>query len=342
MAEEVRIGLIGAGRIAHVHAQAYSQVSGGRLVAVADVVSSAAEKLGQQYGLEPYQDYRDILARPDIDAVLIATPNWLHAEMAIAAAQAGKHVFCEKPIALTLKDADAMIAVAKETGVILQVGFMLRFTPPLPHVKELVASGALGDIIAVRAAIFGWEPSDEWFYLTEQGGGVILDTLIHFADLLHWLVGPVTRAYSQGGPFVLEGAKRHGSPDNACVSFQHAGGAMTQLYVTWTTGYGNFFSEVYGSKGSISINFLEKQASLLYLKEGVQKAGLNYPTGWSHPDVLWSFGYAGEAQYFVDQIRGRAAKGDATGEDGRRALEVVLAAQRSLDENQVVELGGKP
>ena len=169
MGEEVRIGLIGAGRIGRVHAQAYRQVSGGRLVAVADVIKPAAEKLAQEYGLESYQDYRDILVRPDIDAVLIATPNWLHAETAIAAARAGKHIFCQKPIALTLEDADAMIAGGNEAGVVLQVGFMLRFTPPMPDVKELVASGALGDVISIRAAVFGWEPSAEWFYLKERG-----------------------------------------------------------------------------------------------------------------------------------------------------------------------------
>ena len=78
------------------------------------------------------------------------------------------------------------------------------------------------------------------------------------------------------------------------------------------------------------------------VKEGAKTADVNYPMGWSHPDVLWSFGYGGEAQYFVDQIRGHAPKGSATGEDGRRALEVVIAAQRSLDESGVVELGGKP
>jgi len=338
--EEVRIGLIGAGRIARVHAQACRGVSGGRLVAVADIVESAAEKLSQEYGLESYRDYRDVLARPDIDAVLIATPNWLHAEMAIAAARAGKHIFCQKPIALTLEDADAMIATANEAGVVLQVGFMLRFTPPMPSVKELVASGALGDIISIRAAVFGWEPSAEWFYLKERGGGVILDTMIHFADLTCWLAGPVVRTYSEGGAYVLEGAKKHGSPDNASVTLRHAGGAVSQLYISWTSGYGSFFYEVYGSKGSISINFLEKQISLLYLKEGVNTAALNYPAGWSHPDVIWPFGYGGEAQYFVDQIRGRASGGNATGEDGRKALEIVLAAQQSLDKGAVVELGG--
>ncbi len=340
MNKEIRVGLIGAGRIARVHAEAYRSVSGGKLVAVADVVKPTLEKFSQDYGLEPYQDYQEMLAQADLDAVLIATPNWLHAEMAIGAADAGKHIFCQKPIALTVEEANAMIAAANKVGVILQVGFMLRFTPPMPHVKEVIDSGALGDIIGMRAAIFGWEPSDDWFYVKEKGGGVILDTMIHFADLIYWLVGPVERVLTEGGAFVLDGAKRHNSPDNAFVTLRHQGGAASQLYVSWTSGYGNFFYEVYGTKGSISVNFLEKQVSLLYLKEGVNTGNLNYLAGWNYPDMAWPYGYAGEAQYFIDQIRGQTPKGSATGEDGRRSLEIVLAAQQSLDENRIVQLGG--
>jgi myo-inositol 2-dehydrogenase / D-chiro-inositol 1-dehydrogenase len=338
--DELRIGLIGAGRIAHVHAESYRRVSGGKLVAVADVIKPAAEKMAAQYGMDAYQDYRDILARSDIDAVAIATPNWLHAEIAIAAAQAGKHIFCEKPIALTVADADAMIQAAEKAGVVLQVGFMLRFTPPLPRAREIVASGALGNVIALRGAIFGWEPSDDWFYVKEKGGGVILDTMIHFADLVRWFAGPVTSAYTEGGAYVLDGAKRHGSPDNACVTLKHANGAMTQLYITWTSGYGNFFAEVYGSEGSISVNFLEKQGSMLFLKQAMNTETLSLPKGWSYPDAFWTYGYGGEAQYFVDQVQGRTPRGNATGADGRSALEIVIAAQQSLDEKRPIAVGG--
>jgi len=276
MAETIRIGLIGAGRIARVHANAYKTVSGGSLVACADVVRSAAESLGQEYGMDVYPDYRELLDRPDVDGVILATPNGLHAEQMIAAARAGKHVFCQKPIALTLEDADRMIEVARETGIVFQTGFMLRFTPPIPRVYELIESGALGDIIAIRGAVFGWEPSSEWFYMKDQGGGVILDTLIHFADLARWLGGDVEQVYADGGAYVLDGAKKHHSPDNASVMLRHTNGAVTSLYVTWTSGYGNFFFEVYGSKGSVSVNLLEKQGSTVFLKT----ASTSTPAGW--------------------------------------------------------------
>jgi myo-inositol 2-dehydrogenase/D-chiro-inositol 1-dehydrogenase len=336
MDDTVRIALIGAGRIARVHANAYKTVSGGKLVACADVILPSAQALGEDFGLDVHQDYNEMLARPDIDAVIIATPNGLHAEQMLAAARAGKHVFCQKPIALTLEDADRMIAVAEETGIIFQVGFMLRFTPPLPHVKELIDSGALGEVIAIQGSIFGWEPSNEWFYIKEQGGGVILDTMIHFADMIRWLAGDVKQVYADGGAYVLGGAKKHHSPDNASVMLRHAGGAVSNLYVTWTSGYGNFFFEVYGTKGSVSVNLLEKQVSSVFLKS----AAGSTPAGWSYPDLVWPYGYAGEQQYFVDQIHGAAQPGQATGADGRAALEIVLRAQEALDAQRLVAVDG--
>jgi myo-inositol 2-dehydrogenase/D-chiro-inositol 1-dehydrogenase len=315
-------------------------VAGGRLAAVADTDAQRRETFAGEFGLQAYADYRAMLQDPELDAVLIAAPNWLHAEMAIAAAAAGKNVFCQKPLALTVPDAEAIIHAARKSGVTLQVGFMLRFTPPMRKVKDLIESGALGNVIAIRAAIFGWEPSDEWFYVREKGGGVILDTMIHFADLLHWLAGPISQVYAEGGAYVLPGAKRHESPDNACVTLHHRAGAMSQLYVSWTTGYGDFFCEVYGSKGSVSVNFLERQVTSVYIKGQAGAEPQTYPSGWSHLNMLWPLGYAGEAQYFVDQIRGAAASGNASGEDGRAALKVVLAAQESMDAKKIIHLDG--
>src|SRR5258707_2885582 len=152
MSDQVRIGLIGAGRIARVHANAYQTVAGGKLVACTDVVKESAQALAHDFGLEVAADYHELLARKDVDAVIIATPNGVHPEQMIAAAEAGKHVFCQKPIALNLADADRMIAVAKETDITFQVGFMLRFTPPIPRIHEIVESGTIGEVIAIRGA----------------------------------------------------------------------------------------------------------------------------------------------------------------------------------------------
>ena len=113
---------------------------------------------------------------------------------------------------------------------------MLRFTPPLPDLQKRIASGELGDAIAARAAVFGWEPSNDWFYDPKHGGGVILDTLVHFGDLVLWLFGPAAQVYTQGGAYVLDGARRYNSPDNATVTVTHTSGVVSSMYVSWTTG----------------------------------------------------------------------------------------------------------
>lgn len=339
-ADEVRVGLVGSGRIGRVHANAYAGIGNGRIVACLDAVADVARRFGDDFGVAVVDDYDALLARDDVDAVLVATPNWLHAEMTIAALAAGKHVFCQKPIALSLDEADRVLsAAAAAPDRVLQFGFMLRFTPPFPELQRLLASGAIGTPIASRAVIFGWEPNADWFYDKATGGGVILDTLIHFVDLAQWLLGPVDRVHSEGGAYALEGAKRHQSPDNASVLMHHADGASTAAFVTWTAGHGNLTFEVYGTEGSVAVDLVEKQVSRLFLRRPFEQDGISFPSGWSFPDLVWAYSYGNEQQYFVDRVLGRVdGQQAATSEEARAALAVALAAQQALDERRVVEL----
>jgi myo-inositol 2-dehydrogenase/D-chiro-inositol 1-dehydrogenase len=330
---------VGSGRIGRVHARAYANVNCGRLVVCADDLPEVGRALGEEYGLDVEPNLDAVLARDDVDAVLIATPNWLHAEMTLAALTAGKHVFCQKPIALSLADADRVLDAAKASDRVLQFGFMLRFTPPLSETRRLIASGAIGEPIAARTAIFGWEPNADWFYDKSTGGGVILDTLIHFADLAGWLIGPIERVHSEGGAYVLDGSKRYGSPDNATVLMRHANGASTSAYVTWTAGHGNLTLEIYGTDGHIAIDLVEKQVSRLFLSRPFESDGQRHPSGWSFPDLVWAYSYGNEQQYFINRILGRVDGSDAaTADEARTALAVALAAQSALDEQRIAEV----
>jgi myo-inositol 2-dehydrogenase / D-chiro-inositol 1-dehydrogenase len=333
----VRIGIVGSGRIARVHADAYKNVARGGLVACTDVMPEVAATFAKDYGLEVEPSLETLLARGDLDAVLIATPNAAHADQTIAALEAGRHVFCQKPIALTREDAARVVAAgAAHPDRVLQFGFMLRFTPPLDRVRQLIAAGAIGDVVASNASIFGWEPSADWFYDRAQGGGVILDTMVHFADLVQWLIGGVESVYADGGAYVLEGARQHGSPDNAIVTMRHAGGAVSSMYVTWTAGHGNFRFEVYGSEGSLVVDLLDRQSSMLYLKRPFE----DQPAGWSYPDLVWPYGYGAEQQYFVDRILGLVDGSEAaTAADAAAALDLVVGAQEALDARAPVALG---
>lgn len=330
----VRVGLVGAGRIARVHADAYRNVARGAIVAVTDPVASSAEQLSADYGCGVASDFDGMLADPEIDAVLLATPTGLHADQVIAALAAGKHVFCQKPISLTLDEADRVVAAASKSDRVLQFGFMLRFTPPLPGLQDRIVRGELGPIIAAQAAVFGWEPTNEWFYDPANGGGVILDTLVHFGDLVLWLFGPAEQVHTEGGAYKLAGAKKYGSPDNAVVTVRHTSGVVSSLYVTWTAGHGNFRVDVYGNDGHATVDLVKAQALEIHLTPGAERT-----PGWQYPDLVWSYGYGGEQQYFVDRILGRVdGETAATAQQARDALALMLAAQESLDRDRIVRL----
>lgn len=333
---DVSIGLVGAGRIARVHAAAYQRIARGRITKVTDPIAAASASLAKDFGYEVVADFETMLADPSIDGVLLATPNALHAEQTIAALAAGKHVFCQKPISLTMEDAERVVAAAKKSDRIVQFGFMLRFTPPLPQLQKRVSSGEIGQVIGSQAQIFGWEPSNDWFYDPKHGGGVILDTMVHFADLVLWLFGPADRVYTEGGAYKLEGAKRLGSPDNATVMVHHTSGAVSSLFVSWTAGRGNFTLDVHGNDGSATVDLVHAQALNMFLNPPKDS---DATTGWQYPDLVWDYGYAGEQQYFVDRIAGLVDGSIAASPaEARDALALVLGAQESLDSAAIVKL----
>ena len=334
MSGSVRVGIIGAGRIARTHAEAYKSVARGSLAACTDVIPQAAQAFGAENGLEVFASAGELLNSPEIDAVIIATPNGLHAELTISALRAGKHIFCQKPISMTMEEADAVIKEAEQhESQVLQYGFMLRFTPPMTAIYQRLKSGGLGTPIVSRSAIFGWEPSAKWFYDPKQGGGVILDTMVHFADLLLWMFGPVEYIHSDGGPYVLDGAKEFGSADNAMVTVKHKTGVISHQYVTWTAGHGNFTFEIYGSRGEASVDLVRSQASAEFIKPQAAGSG-----GWKFPDLVWKYGYGGEQQHFVDRILRLPVDPHAAADvyAGRDALALVLDAQRALDTKEIV------
>ena len=333
---EVRIGVIGAGRISHVMAAAHAQVPESRLVGVFDVVRGASERLAEKFGIPRiYDSYQEMLASDEIDAVLVCTPTFLHERIVIDAADAGKHVFCQKPMALTLEQCERMNEAAVRNGVVLQVGFMIRFTPPFAEVKERIDSGEIGDLIAIRSAVFGWEPTAEWFYDPEQGGGLLIDTIIHTFDLYRWYAGEVETIYADGGAYVFEGARKHGTPDNVMCSLKFRNGAMGSIYGSWSSGYGDKTLEIYGTKGSFFIDLMEAQGGRAFIKK--DKQAPSPAEGWNNLGVLWKFGYQQEARQFTHSILGRVAP-SATGADAVEAQKLAMLADRSIRQAAVLKV----
>jgi UDP-N-acetylglucosamine 3-dehydrogenase len=197
----MRFGMIGAGGMARLHAAVLSSIKGMTVVAFADPqLPPAAIEMAHKIGADTLASAEELLARQDIDAVVIAVPTDLHGDMAIAAARAGKHIFCEKPLARTIAQAEALIAETEKAGVKLAVGHVVRYFSEYAAARDMVLRGELGTPGMVRATRGGSFPfgTDSWFASFERSGGVVIDVMIHEFDWLLWTFGPVERIFARG------------------------------------------------------------------------------------------------------------------------------------------------
>jgi predicted dehydrogenase len=331
----IRIGLIGCGNISVVHVRGYSQLdSTFRVVATCDVDEARARERASAIRADAvYDDYRRVLARDDIDAVDICLPHHLHAPVALAAAQAGKHVLVEKPIATTLEEADAMIAAASAADVRLMVAHDQRWDAAHVEAKKQIADGAVGDVFCLRAdhlqLVLG---ADAWQYgrLT-AGGGALLGSGVHRVDLLRWLGGEVRRVSSFETTGVLPMTD---CEDTAVTILEFEQGAVGELMTCWAVRaadppWGESLA-VYGTEGVLhATRKLTEPGSVLSLSrngEGFESVLLQ-PSD-RRVGLLKDFARA------IDTAREPLTSGT----EGRRTLEVVLAAYRAAEQRAVVEL----
>lgn len=198
--QKVRFAVIGCGRICKIHTAVLSELPGSEIVVVCDVVRERAEKFAKKYLCDFTTDYHEILQRDDIDVVNICTPTYLHPEMAVNAAKAGKHVVTEKPMALSLNEADSMIEACGKAGVKLFVIKQNRYNPPIIRLKEAIDEMRFGRILYGNTTVRWYRPQsyydeDEWF--RKFGGGVLINQASHNIDMLQWLVGSVAQVYAK-------------------------------------------------------------------------------------------------------------------------------------------------
>jgi predicted dehydrogenase len=200
MSEQIRFGLIGCGRVSPRHLQSIAELADARLVAVCDVIASRVERVAKEHNAVAYVDYRQMLERRDIDVVNICTPSGMHAQMSIDALQAGKHVICEKPMAMNLADADRMIAAAKSTGKKLCIVLQNRYNPPMLDLRRLVDEGRLGKILLGNATVRWYRPQeyyeDGWHGTLAMDGGALMNQSVHHIDALQWFIGDVDSVFA--------------------------------------------------------------------------------------------------------------------------------------------------
>jgi inositol 2-dehydrogenase len=328
---KIGVGVIGLGRMGRVYASyVASQIEGADLVAVAD---SSAEARAAFSSTTTYADYHDLLGNPNVQGVIIATPTSTHEAVVIAAAQAGKAIFCEKPTALTLAATDNMIAAVEKQGVLFQVGFMRRFDKHYAAAYARIQAGAIGTPIVARS--IGRDPfrTSLEFANPDISGGLIVDMAIHDFDIVRWMMGAdIERVYTEAATLKYPELQGVGDVDNAMINLRFVGNQVGNIEVSRTAGYGyDIRATVVGTEGTLEIGYLQETAVLLLNKSGSQHDIVPY--------FQERFGPAYTAQivHFVECLR--AGKAPSVNQiDARAALQGALAATRSQHEGRVVAL----
>jgi myo-inositol 2-dehydrogenase / D-chiro-inositol 1-dehydrogenase len=321
----LRIAVVGAGRIGALHAGLLaSRVAGAELAAVADIDLARARRLAARFHVAAL-GVEDALGS-DVDAVAVCASTPALADLAAAAAAAGRHVFCEKPLALDLATADRAIAAADRAGVLLHVGFNRRFDPSHAAVREAVVSGAVGDVHLVRITSRDPKPPPPGYAVP---GGILLDTTVHDFDMARFVSGSeVVDAFARGagrlGPWEV---------DTAVVVLGHADGTITTIDNSWQAVYGyDQRVEVFGSKGmAFSGPQLEHQ-TLVWGTRGARSARLQ-----SFFAERYATSYARQWAAFVEAVRS-GGPAPVDGRSARAALAIGLAARQSIADGRTVRV----
>jgi len=341
----VKVGIIGSRFQADIHAASLTMVpDAAEVVAVASPTPGNAQKLADRYGIDRvFTDYRQMLAEKDIEMVTIAAPNYLHAQMTVDIANAGKHVVCEKPLCMTLEEADLIIDTCRQKGVLLMYAEELFFVPKYVKAKEMADQGAFGKVYRVKQIEKHFGPHDDWFWDVEKsGGGVFMDMGCHGIAFCYWFLGrpKIESVYCQMATHV-HADRTKGEDDSVCV-LEFAGGAVGLIENSWARRGGmEDRIEIYGEGGVTYADLHMGNALPTYSEYGYGYAVEKAPTtkGWTWPvfEELWNYGFPQEMRHFARCVRGKEEP-QATGADGRVVQEVLYAGYKSAGTGGKVSL----
>ena len=335
MNAKLPVAVIGLGRMGQIYARHLARgVPQARLVAVADVIEARAIALADELGVGLWStDYGQVLADDAVRAVFVTSPTGTHREVVVAAAEAGVSIFCEKPIALTLEDTDAMLAAIDGAGVLFQAGFMRRFDRGYMAAKKKIEAGTIGAPVTFKS--IGRDPMcpDLEYAKASVSGGLILDMAIHEFDLGRWLMADeVERVYTEGGTLAFPELNTVGDIDNAVVNMRFEMGTLGNVEVSRNALYGyDIRTEVLGTEGGLKVGYYRETPLLVMTRQGIGHDMVPY--------IMERFGDAYLAQTIDFVERALEDREPAvTGADARAALEIALAATRSYHEARPVEL----
>jgi predicted dehydrogenase len=338
------IALIGAGTIARVHAKAIAEIDNARLVGVYDTVEPASRALAAELGgLDWTGDLDELLARDDLDVVSICTPSGTHADLAIRAARAGKHLIVEKPLDISLAQADRMIAAAEKNGVKLTGIFPYRFRLGACKAKEAIDRGRLGQLVLADAYV-KWYRSQDYYQgwhgtWALDGGGALINQAIHNIDLLQWLAGPVDTVY---GHVATLGHEME-TEDTASAVLRFAGGAIGVIQGATSCWPGDpARAEIHGTRGTIVLE--EGRISVWKLADGTPEEEMTMVTlegqeghTFDDPAAIAHTGHRLQIEDMLQAIeQDRAPR--VSGVEARKAIEVIRAIYLSAQRDQVMRL----
>jgi predicted dehydrogenase len=318
----VRIGMMS---FAHMHAGSYAHSIGTRsdteMVGIADHDPARAQRMAQQFGTRAFESYEALLAEPGLDAVVVCSENVRHRALVEMAASAGKHVLCEKPLATSIADGEAMIAACKQAGVQLMTAFPCRYSPIMQRMKAVLDSGDAGRILAMRGTNRGRNPGGWFIVKSESGGGATMDHTVHVTDLMRWILqDEVKEVYAE----ISNGISHAEFDDVGFLSLTFQKGVFGTLDASWSRPktfptWGDVTLEVITEQGTLSMDMFA-QNLVLYSDKSNSVSWHNW--GGNMDDGL----VAAFAKAIAED-----APVPITGEDGLRAAEVAFAAYRSAE-----------
>ena len=321
-----------------IHARnfALARIPKARLVWLADPADETrAEACRELRGTRACADWRDILADPSVDAVVVATPSADHCDIVVGAAEAGKHIFCEKPMAMNAAQCDAMLAAVAKSGVKLQLGFMRRYDAGFVAAKQRVDAGEIGRVVLVKSLTHGPSTPKPWMYDLRESNGPLSEVNSHDIDTVRWFSGSeFEEVYAIGGNYRSQAAREQHPDfyDNVILSARLANGMQASVEGAQGVQYGyDARCEILGEKGLITVGSLTGNTVAVYTP-----AGCTVPIVQSWMDLFLD-AYRAEDEDFVRCIR-EDRPPRAGGHDGRAAVTVVNAGNRSIVERRPVKL----
>ena len=325
----LRVAICGAGGLGASHADNFQQIPETEVVLVYDVIEEAADALAEGVGARPTTEEADLYA-DDIDLVCVTTPTPFHAQYVVKAAEAGKHILCEKPMARTVEQGREVLEAVEKAGVTMIVGHVVRFFPEYAAARDLVQSGAIGEVGMVRTTRINTLPGEEgsWFHNYEMSGGVTFDMVIHDFDWLLWTFGPAERVYAVGAP-------DHMPPlDYSLTSIRFESGAIAHAEGSWADlGLFRTEFEIAGSGGLIKHD--STGMATLTVQKREQQAGL---AAVQVPESPGKSPYLIEDEHLVQCIL-EGKQPDITPQDAQDAVALAAAACESIEAGgKVIEL----